>query len=137
MAHVASLLIRAKRPLVLLGSQCMLRAAPDAAPLVAALEVLGAPMFLGGMARGLMGREHALHLRQERGKALQEADLVLLAGSVPDFRLQYGRALPKGVPVICINRRCGCDSIVTASLPKSPTLIFSFSSPRALSNACP
>lgn len=46
----------------------------------AAVETLGVPCFLGGMARGLLGRNHPLHIRQNRSAALKKADVVLLAG---------------------------------------------------------
>ena len=46
----------------------------------AAVETLGIPCFLGGMARGLLGRNHPLHIRQNRSAALKKADVVLLAG---------------------------------------------------------
>lgn len=46
----------------------------------AAVETLGIPCFLGGMARGLLGRSHPLHIRQNRGAALKKADVVVLAG---------------------------------------------------------
>lgn len=32
------------------------------------------------MARGLLGRNNPLHIRQKRRDALQEADLIILAG---------------------------------------------------------
>jgi len=35
------------------------------------------------MARGLLGRNSNLHIRQRRRDALKEADLVILAGMVP------------------------------------------------------
>ncbi|RXM92452.1 Acetolactate synthase-like protein [Acipenser ruthenus] len=63
--------------------------------MVAALESLGIPCFLGGMARGMLGRESALHIRQNRREALKEADLVILAGTVCDFRLGYGQVLSR------------------------------------------
>lgn len=44
------------------------------------METLGVPCFLGGMARGLLGRNHPLHIRQNRSAALKKADVVLLAG---------------------------------------------------------
>ncbi len=47
------------------------------------------------MCRGLMGRDNELHIRQQRGVALAEADLVIMAGVVADFRLDYGRHLFK------------------------------------------
>lgn len=38
------------------------------------------PCYLGGMARGLLGKDSPLHLRHKRRDALQAADLVILAG---------------------------------------------------------
>lgn len=42
--------------------------------------------------------------RQHRREALKEADLIILAGSVCDFRLSYGRTLPRKAKIIAINR---------------------------------
>ncbi|KAM8925421.1 2-hydroxyacyl-CoA lyase 2 isoform 2-T2 [Lycaon pictus] len=70
----------------------------------AAVETLGIPCFLGGMARGLLGRNHPLHIRQNRSAALKKADVVLLAGAVCDFRLSYGRVLSRSSKIIIVNR---------------------------------
>eukprot|EP00662_Eupelagonemidae_sp_cell21_P025346 gene25346-41473_t len=112
--EAASLLRAAKRPVILVGSQgydmvhMYLRATilgPDAvAELRRALEGAGMPCFLGGMARGLLGRNNPIHIRQNRGGALRRCDLVVMLGAVADFRLQYGSALPKGRPIITVNR---------------------------------
>nr|CAB3256084.1 acetolactate synthase-like protein [Phallusia mammillata] len=97
------LLTRAKKPLFVFGSQALLPpvAAKD---LQAAVEKIGIPCFLGGMSRGLLGRNSPLHIRQNRRAALKEADLVILAGNVCDFRLGYGKVLPKKAKIIAINR---------------------------------
>ena len=58
--------------------------------LVAAVEALGVPVYLSGMARGLLGRDHPLQLRHKRRLALRESDLTILAGVPCDFRLDYG-----------------------------------------------
>ncbi|KAF6094319.1 ilvB acetolactate synthase like [Phyllostomus discolor] len=97
------ILSRAKRPLVLLGSQALLPPTP-ADKLRDAMETLGVPCFLGGMARGLLGRNHPLHVRQNRSAALKKADVVLLAGIVCDFRLSYGRVLSHSSKIIIVNR---------------------------------
>uniref|UniRef100_A0A8D2E4Y7 2-hydroxyacyl-CoA lyase 2 n=1 Tax=Sciurus vulgaris TaxID=55149 RepID=A0A8D2E4Y7_SCIVU len=97
------ILSRAKRPLLVLGSQALLPPVP-ADRLRAAVETLGVPCFLGGMARGLLGRNHPLHIRQNRSAALKKADVVLLAGTVCDFRLSYGRILSRKSKIIIINR---------------------------------
>ncbi|XP_027951090.1 acetolactate synthase-like protein isoform X1 [Eumetopias jubatus] len=97
------ILSRAKRPLIVLGSQALLPPTP-ADKLRAAVETLGIPCFLGGMARGLLGRNHPLHIQQNRSAALKKADVVLLAGAVCDFRLSYGRVLSRSSKIIIVNR---------------------------------
>lgn len=64
-----------------------------------AVETLGIPCFLTGMARGLLGRNHPLHFRQNRRAALKKADVVVLAGgpgppTLPPFPLPLGTSLP-------------------------------------------
>ena len=99
----ADALAGAQRPLLVVGSQAM--ADPRNAPaLVAALERLGAPVYLSGMARGLLGAEHALLMRHTRRDALREADCVLLAGVPCDFRLDYGRHVRRSSTLIAANR---------------------------------
>ena len=70
----------------------------------ASLENLGVPVFLGGMARGLLGAESAVQCRHARGVALKNADLVVLCGVSADFRLNYGRSLPRSAKIVTINR---------------------------------
>eukprot|EP00929_Paragymnodinium_shiwhaense_P118736 TRINITY_DN90648_c0_g1_i1.p1 TRINITY_DN90648_c0_g1~~TRINITY_DN90648_c0_g1_i1.p1 ORF type:complete len:696 (+),score=211.27 TRINITY_DN90648_c0_g1_i1:61-2148(+) len=89
----AAMLKAARKPVFVLGSQSTLR--PDKlSELAKSLEMLGAPVFLGGMARGLFGRNNPCFVRQNRGKALKNADLVVLVGTVVDFRMGYGKSLP-------------------------------------------
>ena len=96
--RVVSRLAASKRPALLVGSQAVLDA-PRVARLATAVERLGVPVFLSGMARGLLGRGHPLHLRHKRTQALKEADLVLLAGVPSDFRLGYGRQIGRATLV--------------------------------------
>uniref|UniRef100_A0A3B3ZAB4 2-hydroxyacyl-CoA lyase 2 n=1 Tax=Periophthalmus magnuspinnatus TaxID=409849 RepID=A0A3B3ZAB4_9GOBI len=95
------LVSRAKKPVILLGSQATLP--PTPADDVKALEDLGIPCFLGGMSRGMLGKDSPIHIRQNRRDALKEADLVILA-TVCDFRLSYGRVLNRRSKIIAVNR---------------------------------
>ena len=97
------LLKSAKKPLILIGSQATLPPT-NSEDLKAALERMGVPCFLGGMSRGLLGRNSPLHIRQKRRDALKEADVVVLAGTVCDFRLTYGRVLSSRSKIIAVNR---------------------------------
>jgi thiamine pyrophosphate-dependent acetolactate synthase large subunit-like protein len=92
-----------ERPLVVIGSQAVVRAA-DADALAAAVRALGMPVYLSGMARGLLGRNHPLQLRHQRRNALREADCVLLAGVPCDFRLDYGKHVRRSATLIAANR---------------------------------
>jgi len=66
---------KAERPVLVVGSQALVDSS-QAGAVAAAVEQIGMPVYLSGMARGLMGSSHLLHHRHQRGKALREADLV-------------------------------------------------------------
>lgn len=101
--QVADLLRKAKRPLMIVGSQSVLRPhGPDG--LVESLKQLNIPLYLNGAARGLMGDRYGLQFRHARKEAVREADLVILAGAVCDFRLSYGKIFKSGTKVVSINR---------------------------------
>lgn len=98
----AELLNRAERPALVIGSQTMVNCR-DAQPLVRAVESLGMPTWLGGTARGLLGRESPLQFRHARGKALKEADVVVVCGFPFDFRMKYGLGISSRAKVIAAN----------------------------------
>ncbi len=100
--RVAARIRAAERPVLLVGSQAMLRA-ERAGELAAAVDRLGLPAYLSGMARGLLGAGHPRHLRHRRREALKAADLVLLAGVPIDFRLDYGRHISRRARLISVN----------------------------------
>jgi acetolactate synthase-1/2/3 large subunit len=102
-ARAAELLAHAEKPVLLIGSQAMLDPAGVAA-LSDAVGAIGAPVYLSGMARGLLGASHALQLRHRRKEALREADLVMLAGTPCDFRLDYGRQFGRAARLVSVNR---------------------------------
>jgi acetolactate synthase-1/2/3 large subunit len=94
---------QAQRPLAVVGSQAVVQAA-QADALAEAVARLGIPVYLSGMARGLLGPAHPLQLRHQRRNALREADCVLLAGVPCDFRLDYGRHVRRSATLIAANR---------------------------------
>lgn len=100
---VLQLIRDAKQPAIVLGSQVTLdnTMVPK---MSAALEALNVPTFLSGMSRGLLGKNHPLHMRFRRSKILKEADVVLLLGVPLDFRMNYGRSIPKQATLISVNR---------------------------------
>jgi acetolactate synthase-1/2/3 large subunit len=101
--QIARKLKAAKRPVLIAGSQAVCE--PDRVAAVAeAVDRLGVPTYLSGMARGLLGERHSLHCRHQRRRALKEADMVILAGVPCDFRLDYGRSIGRGATLVAANR---------------------------------
>ncbi len=99
----ARILAAARSPVLMVGSQALLET-DQVEALAASVERLGIPVYLSGMARGLLGRNHPLQLRHKRREALRQADLVLLAGVPCDFRLDYGRQIPRQARLVAVNR---------------------------------
>lgn len=115
-ARAVEALRRARQPLMILGSQSIVAAAE--APRVAeAVKRLGVPVYLSGMARGVLGRDAELQMRHARRKALRESDFVLLAGVPCDFRLDYGKHVRRSATLIAANR-----SRKDARLNRKPTI---------------
>ena len=100
---VAAAVAKAERPLLVIGSQA-LSLAPEAHRIAAAVVTLGIPVYLSGMARGLLGRDHPLQMRHARRNALRESDCVILAGVPCDFRLDYGRHVRRSATLVAANR---------------------------------
>jgi len=101
--RAARRLARAERPVLLVGSQAM-AGAVEAQEVAASVSASGVPVFLSGMARGLLGAGHELQIRHRRKEALREADLVLLAGVPCDFSLNYGRHISRRSYLVGVNR---------------------------------
>jgi acetolactate synthase-1/2/3 large subunit len=101
--QVARKLKNAQRPLLIIGSQAVCEA-DSIATVAESVDHLGIPVYLSGMARGLLGAGHSLHYRHKRREALKTADVVILAGVPCDFRLNYGRAIRRGSTLVSVNR---------------------------------
>ncbi|MFW9995885.1 MAG: thiamine pyrophosphate-binding protein [Candidatus Odinarchaeota archaeon] len=100
---VISVLNRSERPVLLISSQVLLDV-DLVEEVVLAINSLGIPTYLSGMARGLLGKDNPLQLRHRRRNALREADTVILAGVPIDFRLDYGRIINRRATLISVNR---------------------------------
>jgi acetolactate synthase-1/2/3 large subunit len=100
--RAAQAIKQAERPVIVVGSQALVGVA-DPARIARALGMLGAPVFLAGTARGLLGRSHELQLRHHRGQALKRADVIVVCGFPFDFRLGYGRGFNPEATLIAAN----------------------------------
>lgn len=100
--EAAQMLRSAKRPALVVGNQTMV-SCRDADRIADAITTLGIPTFLGGAARGLLGRKSEVQFRHKRSAAMKEADLVIVAGFPFDFRMKYGRGFGSKTKVISAN----------------------------------
>ena len=87
-AAIADLLAKARRPVLILGTDVWADGAEVAA--LDLVEGTGVPAITNGMGRGLIPGGHPLLVTKARGQALSGADLVVVAGTPLDFRLGYG-----------------------------------------------
>ncbi|MGE0732150.1 MAG: thiamine pyrophosphate-binding protein [Acidimicrobiia bacterium] len=96
--EAVDLLAGAQRPLVMAGTS--LKWSQGGPQLVEFVESTGIPCYTNGMARGLIPMDHPLFFNRTRAAALKAADVVVLAGTVLDFRMKFGRAIPEGAKII-------------------------------------
>jgi acetolactate synthase-1/2/3 large subunit len=87
---VAKILASASQPVIVAGTGAYWARAEHA--LDGAARAAQAPIFLNGMARGMLGRNHPSQVFGNRREALKAADVVLLLGADFDFRLGFGQA---------------------------------------------
>ncbi|MBI2704920.1 MAG: thiamine pyrophosphate-binding protein [Actinobacteria bacterium] len=99
--EAADVLSRAKRPVVLAGSQVWHARASDV--LAELAEAVQAPTYLNGAARGSFPRDFELTFNRSRRPALADADAVLVVGTPFDFRLGYGRRIGPKASVIQVD----------------------------------
>lgn len=101
-AETATRLLReAERPALLVGSQ--VRWSPDPGAVARFAEAAQVPTYASGMARGVLPWNHPLACVHSRKQALKEADVVLIAGTPLDFRLNYGQAINASAALIQVD----------------------------------
>ena len=88
-ARIASRIARARRPVLVLGSDVWTDGAEQAATDL--VEATGLPVVPNGMARGVLPPSHRSLVTRARSTAFGRADLVVVVGTPLDFRLGYGQ----------------------------------------------
>ncbi len=96
--HALDLLVGAKRPMVMAGTS--LKWSQGGPALAAFLEATSVPCYTNGMGRGQIPWDHPQFFSRTRRQALAGADVVLLAGTLLDFRMKYGASIPEGARII-------------------------------------
>jgi acetolactate synthase-1/2/3 large subunit len=92
------LLAAAKRPMVMAGTSVKWSRA--SAALNRFLQETHIPAFTNGMGRGSVPPESPEFLNRSRREALKQSDCVILAGTLLDFRMAFGKTIPADAKII-------------------------------------
>ncbi|MEU4764366.1 thiamine pyrophosphate-binding protein [Actinosynnema sp. NPDC023794] len=99
--RLADLLVHAKKPVVLFGSQVWTtRATASAIELVRALNI---PAYMNGAGRGTLPPGDPHHFQLSRRYAFDIADVIVIVGTPFDFRMGYGRRLSAKATVVQVD----------------------------------
>jgi acetolactate synthase-1/2/3 large subunit len=94
---LADLLVKAKKPAILLGQQVW--TCQGSATAREFVEKLNIPTYMNGAGRGTLGPDHPLNFQLTRRDAFGEADVIVIVGTPFDFRLGYGKSVKSKVVV--------------------------------------
>lgn len=92
------LLSKAETPILLAGTSVKWSQAQAA--LADFLDQTNIPAFANGMGRGTLPRDSRHLFNRTRRKAMEQCDLIILAGAVLDFRLAFGESIPAHARII-------------------------------------
>jgi acetolactate synthase-1/2/3 large subunit len=98
---LADILVHAKKPCVLLGTQVWTCRGTEAA--VNFVKTLNIPAFMNGAGRGTLPPGDPYHFHQTRRYAFDKADVIIIVGTPFDFRMGYGRRLRADATVVQID----------------------------------
>ena len=92
------LLRQARAPVLMAGTS--VKWSNAARELRAFIDETHIPSFVNGMGRGTIPPDSPQFFTRVRREAFKEADVVVLAGSILDFRLAFGRSIPQEAKII-------------------------------------
>jgi len=99
---LADILVKAKRPAVLLGQQVWASQSHNEA--ISFIRSLDIPAYMNGASRGMLPRGDKHHFDRTRSDAFKNADVILIVGTPFDFRMGYGKRISKDATLIQIDQ---------------------------------
>ena len=96
--NAIEILAGAERPMLMAGTAVKWSYASE--ELNRFISEVHMPTFCNGMGRGTVPWESPEFLNRSRRAALKEADVVMLAGTLLDFRMRFGAAIPADAKII-------------------------------------
>jgi acetolactate synthase-1/2/3 large subunit len=96
--NAIELLSRSKRPMLMAGTSVKWsRATPEMNRFIAETHI---PTYTNGMGRGTVPPTSPEFLNRSRRDALKQLDCIVLAGTLLDFRMAFGKTIPAAAKVI-------------------------------------
>jgi acetolactate synthase-1/2/3 large subunit len=92
------ILAKSQRPMLMAGTSVKWSRA--AAEMNRFLQELHLPTFTNGMGRGTVSPDCPEFLNRSRREALKQSDCVILAGTLLDFRMAFGKTIPADAKII-------------------------------------
>jgi len=88
----------AEAPMVMAGTS--LKWSEGGPALVEFLDITSIPCYVNGMGRGQIPWDNPQFCNRTRKMALAKADVVVLAGTLLDFRMKYGASIPPEAKIV-------------------------------------
>ncbi|MCH8177912.1 MAG: thiamine pyrophosphate-binding protein [Proteobacteria bacterium] len=99
---LADILVKAKRPAVLLGQQVWISRGHEAA--ISFIRALDIPAYMNGASRGMLPQSDPHHFDRTRSDAFKNADVILIVGTPFDFRMGYGKRISEDATLVQIDQ---------------------------------
>ena len=96
--EAVELLARAQRPMLMGGTS--VKWSQASAQMQAFAAETHIPTYTNGMGRGCMNPDSPEFMNRSRRHALQNIDLIILAGTLLDFRMRFGQSIPADAKII-------------------------------------
>ncbi len=96
--EAVELLKTAERPMLMAGTS--VKWSQASAPLNQFLNETKIPGYTNGMGRGTIPPDSPQFLNRSRRDALEKIDLIILAGTLLDFRMRFGQTIPADAKII-------------------------------------
>lgn len=92
------LISQAERPMMMAGTSVKWSCAQES--MQQFLATTRIPTYTNGMGRGTIPHDSDLLFNRTRRDAIEQCDLIILAGCILDFRMKFGQDIPKDAKII-------------------------------------
>ncbi|MBT3305527.1 MAG: thiamine pyrophosphate-binding protein [Alphaproteobacteria bacterium] len=121
---LADLLVNAKKPAMLVGSQVYMARGHQAA--IDLARGLNVPLYMNGASRGILPPGDPHYFNRTRRMAFDNADVIVIVGTPFDFRMGYGKRINQSATLVQIDqdyRTVGKNRDISLGLAGDPGAI--------------